>query len=281
MARQGFPASGTRYGNHPGVAGYPVAGTRYGAHPDASAVSPPTALDPLTIVTSQTNLFWLVADMGITTGTGVVGWANQGPTGATADASQATGSLQPALVSAGLNSKNYVSADGVDDFLQLAALDIQDPDIFPTWMFFVFRQRAWTVNTSLFGANATTFMRLLQGASASPMLRMNNAVAGAENNGAAINTWTRGEASWANQATDYLKLGSVTGAAAASGGNNPSAGLFTLFAHTIAGAGAIAADIAAFGAWTSNSSSPADPTAGEKAALSAWVTGYYGAGVAV
>ena len=233
------------------------------------------ALDPLSLVTSVTNVFYLVGDLGITTGTGVAAWANQGPTGATGDASQATGSLQPAYVSAGLNGKSYVSADGADDFMTFAALDIQDPDISAIWMWFVFRQRAWVVNTSLFGANATTFMRILQGASASPVMRMNNGVAGAENNGAAINSWVRGEALWSNTAADYLKLGSVTGATAAAGGNNPSAGLFTLFCHLITGAGAIAADMAAFGAWQGN------PTAPEKSALSAWVTGYYGAGVGV
>ncbi len=35
MAKQGYPSTGSRYGNHPGVGGYPVSGTRYGSHPES------------------------------------------------------------------------------------------------------------------------------------------------------------------------------------------------------------------------------------------------------
>lgn len=35
MAKQGYPATGSRYGGHPGASGYPAVGTRYGSHPEA------------------------------------------------------------------------------------------------------------------------------------------------------------------------------------------------------------------------------------------------------
>jgi lysophospholipase L1-like esterase len=45
MAKQGYPASGARYGGHPGAAGYPATGSRYGAHPDAGGSPLPTDVD--------------------------------------------------------------------------------------------------------------------------------------------------------------------------------------------------------------------------------------------
>lgn len=233
------------------------------------------AAGPLSIVASAANVFYLIADLGITIGTGVVAWANQGPTGVNGDLSQATGPLQPALSAAALSGKNTVVFDGADDFMTFAALDLPDPDITPTWFWIVFRQITWTIADAVFGAGGTTNMRLFQGSSVSGNMRISNGISGAENTGAPIGSFVRAEALFGNTATDYLKLGSSLGAAAAAGGNNPVLGQFVLGAYTIAGVGAANIELAAIGAWN------AKPTGPELAALDAWVTGYYGAGVAV
>ncbi len=47
MPKQGYPSSGSRYGNHPGATGYPATGVRYGAHPDAST-PPAPPVNPVT-----------------------------------------------------------------------------------------------------------------------------------------------------------------------------------------------------------------------------------------
>lgn len=240
----------------------------------AAAGGGPSADAPLSIVTSVTNIFFLSADLGVTIGTGVSLWENQGPTGATGDASQATGGSQPALQSAALNGKNTLLFDGADDFLLFAALDLPDPDITDIWFGFVFRQKTWTVNDSVYGANSTTALRLFQ-VTGSPAMRQNNGLAGNDNSGAAVDTWVRGEALYGSTAADYLKLGSTSSTPTSAGGNNPAAGVFTLGAHTTLGAGASHIEVATFAAWEGK------PSAGELTALDAWVTSYYGAGVVV
>lgn len=268
-----YPGTPSKYPVTPSK--YPATPGEYPASPAAYPASGPSALAPLSIVTSKTNVFFLVGDLGVTTGTGVAAWANQGPTGATGDATQGTGASQPSLRSAALNGKSTILFDGADDFFVFASLNLPDPDVTATWFWLVFRQVTWTVADSVFGGNATTFMRLFQSASGSPNLQMNSGVGGAQNAGAAVNTWVRGEALFNNSASDYLKLGSTTGAAAATGGNDPGAGLFTLAAHTTTGTGAANIEVAAFAAWAGK------PTAGEISELDAWVTAYYGAGVVV
>lgn len=55
MAKQGYPTSGTRFGNHPGASGYPASGSRYGGHPDSSVTPPPSVMTPDQIFSGDTN----------------------------------------------------------------------------------------------------------------------------------------------------------------------------------------------------------------------------------
>jgi hypothetical protein len=236
------------------------------------------ATDPLAIITSKTNVFFLSGDLGITEAAGAVSaWANQGPTGATGDATQATGANQPTYNAAGLNGRGTVAGDGSNDCMVFAGgLDLPDPDITPTWFLFVWIADSWTISDSLFAANGTTALRLRQDPT-TPNMNMNNAVTGANNAGAVLSTWVRGEALFGNTVGDYLKLGATSTVipGTATGGNNPVINVFTLFAHTTAAAGAINGKLATIAAWNGN------PTAGEKTLTDAWVTARYGGSVGV
>src|SRR5688572_5431377 len=97
MARQGYPATGTRFGGHPGVAGYPTAGARFGAHPTGSSGTPDGPLNavaqssttdfvgtftsnlplqPLTIAPNPT--LFLVGDVGLSGGgASTMNWVDQ------------------------------------------------------------------------------------------------------------------------------------------------------------------------------------------------------------
>jgi hypothetical protein len=71
MPRQMYPASGTRYGNHPGVNGYPVSGSRYGSHPGSSVVPP-------SLPTNNLLANW-DAEQGITLSSTMVGYGGATP----------------------------------------------------------------------------------------------------------------------------------------------------------------------------------------------------------
>jgi hypothetical protein len=250
-----------------------------GRIPTATIVAAPPAFgptDPLTHIVSRTNLFFLVGDLGVTEAAGAMSaWANQGPTGATGDATQGTGANQPTYTAGALNGKAVAAADGSNDCMVFAGgLDIPDPDLVATWFLFVWTADSWTISDSLFAANGTTALRLRQDPT-TPNMNMNNAVTGPNNSGAVLTTWVRGEALFNNAITDYLKLGATSVTGTATGGNNPAVNVFTLFAHTTAAAGAINGKLACIGAWNG------DPTPGEKALVNAWVTGYYGGSVGV
>lgn len=235
--------------------------------------APIGALDPLSLVSSVSNVLYLSGDMGITDSpSGISNWLNQGPQAELGDASQLVGSLQPSH-GAGLNGRGTVLFDGLDDYLKFPLLDLPDPDFLATWFWIVLKQVSWTSGNSIFGANSTTAMRLFQSAGGSPQLGMNCGIAGAQNIGAAVGTWVRAEALYNNSASDYLKLGSSSGAPGATGGNNPSLGAFTLGAHTILGGGASNIEISLFSAWTGKPSAP------EVSQLDSWITNYYGAAV--
>jgi hypothetical protein len=239
-----------------------------GAAPPPSGI---TALDPLTIVTSVSKLFYQVADLGVTIATGVSQWDDQ--SGAGKHAVQATGTNQPVLNAAALNGKNTITFDGVNDVLVWSTLDLPAPSGTPVWFFIVFRQLTWTINASVFGAS-TALMRLFM-RTATPTLDGSDGTAGTNNAGAAVNTFVRGELGFNNNTTDYIKLGSTSTTGVNMGVGDPAAGAFCLGAHNSAASGASNIEVAAFMCCSGF------PSAGELSNLSTWVTNYYGAGVVV
>jgi len=217
-------------------------------------------------------VFFLIADLGVTIATGVSHWVDR--TANAFDAVQATTTAQPALQSAALNGRNTILADGVDDRLVVGTMDLPAPGTTPTWFWGVFNEPTDLGSATLFGGGSSTLMRIFR--SSLTQMRCSNGVSGTQVT-RVVNTWYRFEALFANSATsDYLKIGSTdSGVGTATGNNNPAAGAFTLFAQQTAGNSPGNFNLACLGAWSGN------PTAAEKALLSAWVTGYYGASVNV
>ncbi len=234
---------------------------------------PASATDPLTIITSTTPWFYLVGDLGITIGTGISLWEDQ--SAANADASQGTGSAQPARNAAALNGHDTVLFDGGSDVLNFASLDLMAPGTQNIWFWAVFRQVTWTTNDSLYGGNSTTVTRLRQGGAGTPVLGATNGTTGPDNTGAIVNTWTRLEHLFKNTTGDYVKLASTTVTGTNTGNTNPAANAFCLGAHSTVAGGAGNTEWAAFGAWK------AEPTSPEKSELDSWVTSFFGASVGV
>lgn len=236
---------------------------------DISTVIPPGPLDPLSIITSKTPFFYLNADLGVTIGTGVSAWADQSGNGN--NFTQATGGKQPAYNATDSNfgSRGSVTGDGSDDFIS-TTWNPPAPGTTPIWFFAVFRQIGYT-NGVYIMAGGNQILGIAQ-LGTSPQMKILNTTATTANGGAVIGTATRLEALFNNSTTDYLKLGSTSTTGVNSG--NGDGGSYTLFARNT-GSGPSNSAIACVGAWNG------EPTSGEKALLGAWVTSYYGSGVAV
>jgi hypothetical protein len=241
--------------------------------PTRRAGGGPAPTDPLSIVTSVPVLAYFVADLGVTIGTGVSAWADQGPSAYSAV--QATGTAQPLLQTAALGGSNTILFDGVDDRLVVGTLDLPAPGTTPTFLFFVARRVTGAINVSMFGGGGSTTMRLFRGGA--DLIRMNNGTSGPTVTMVAGGPFYRGEALYANSATvDYLKIGTVnSGVGTATGNNDAGAGQYTIGAQQLAGTNAGNDDIAVVMLCGGN------PSAAEKAALDAWVTAYYNGVVVV
>lgn len=269
MAKQGYPASGSRYGHHPSVGGYPVAGSRYGSHPSGG---PPPAfgpLDPLSIVTSVSAYTYLIADLGVTDAGGglVAAWADQ--SGGAIDSAQGVGASQPLLQAASLGDKNTILFDGAADFLNFAAFTRGNPSITPSFYWVVFRQVSWVSQDTLFGATATGH-RLYQLTASPGLTQRNGGVVNGPNNDAPVGDWSRGEISFTGSVSDYTKFkGGAPFSLGNSGTTGVAAGAFSLGAYSAAGTSPVNAEIACFTCWDGA------PTAGELSDLDAWATGYY------
>ena len=250
-------------------------GVRFNRGRLSSAAGVAGPLDPLSIVKTVASVFYLIGDLGITIDTGVSAWANQGPTGATGDATQSTGGSQPLLQSAALNRRNTLLFDGADDLVVFANLNLPAPGTTPTWFWMVWRQKTWTTSDSIFGGGSTSTFRLAQVAATggSPNTTQRNGSIGGENPGAVLNSWVRSEVLFGNSAADYTKHAASTTTGTNTGNADPAAGAFVLGAHVTPVVGASNIEVAAFGAWGGQ------PSAGERAALDAWVPSYYGATV--
>jgi len=177
---------------------------------------------PLTIITSVPVAQWIRSDLGITIGTGVSAWADQ--TSNHRDFTQATGGSQPTYNAsdATIGNRPSVATDGVAQFLD-STWSRPAPGTTPTWMWFIFKQVAWTGNAVLIG-DLTVNRFLLQQFTASPQVRSFDGTAGPTTNALAVGTWGRGILQIQNTTADSLKLGSgapVTGTAL---GNNVGTG---------------------------------------------------------
>lgn len=223
--------------------------------------------DPLTIISSRTPFWFFTADQGYVPGT----WTDQSSGGF--NATQSTGSKQPTLNTAALNTRNTLSFDGVDDVLQLATWNPPAPGTTNMWFFMVFRQRTFTNGDSIFGGGNSSRVRLYQ-ATTSPNLQAINTTNSTAVTTATLNSWFRGEVLFNNATTDYLKVGSTSVTGINLGNTDIAVGAYTI-GGTSTAAGFADIEVACIGCWNG------EPTAGEKTSLNSWVTSYYGAGVGV
>jgi len=227
--------------------------------------------DPLTIVTSVSPFLFLSADLGVTIGTGVSAWADQSGNGH--DASQGTAASQPALVTGDVDfgGRNSILADGSNDFLDVT-WNPPAPGTQPVWFFCAFNQITWGAAKFLFVGNTSASSLALAQAGATPAMVQQNTAAVNSNTGAGLGSPVRGQVYFSGSVSDYTKLGAVLVTGASAGVVDPI--IFRLFSRN-GGTQSINAKLACLGAWVG------EPSAGEKAALDAWITAYYGAGVGV
>jgi hypothetical protein len=225
--------------------------------------------DPLSIITSRSAFFYLIADLGVTVVTGASLWADQSGNGN--NAVQANTGLQPAYNIADSNFGSRNSLTSSNNAAMTMTWDPPVPGTTPVWFWVILRQRS-SLSGRYIMAGGNGILAISQ-ASGGVNIRQSNTTQVNVNGGATIGVATRVETSFTNSTSDYVKAGStsVTGANA----GNSDAPSFVLFARSNASTTSSDVDIAAVGAWNG------EPTSGEKAALDAWVTSYYGAGVQV
>jgi uncharacterized repeat protein (TIGR02059 family) len=231
----------------------------------AAAAGP---LDPLTIVASRAAAWFLSGDVGATPGQ----WLDSTPNGV--NFTQATPASQPTIIASdpAFGGRGSVNGNGTQGLIT-TLWDPPAPLTQPMWFFAVLRQVTWVNGRYIWNGSGSTSIYLAQ-VGASPALAMNNAAAVNNNPGAALGASVRVEVLFSASVADYLKLGATLQADGVSAGIGNSTALFGLFCRSNFTVPANV-KIACIGVWLG------EPTPAEKAALSAWVTAYYGAGVAV
>lgn len=225
---------------------------------------------PISIFGGSSVLCWLRGDLGITIATGVSAWADQSGNGN--DFIQNTAGNHPSYNASGLNGRGTLGFTRASNHrLDCAGFTLPAPGTTPTTFLWVFRQDAFVASSNVFGGLAANNLRVRQ-VTASPILEMNSGTAANANGGAAIASWVLGIASFTNSTADYLKLGSTAAVTGASAGNGSTVGRQL---GSSASAGPISMTFAEKVVLNRV------PSAEELTAFAAYVTGIWGATVAV
>lgn len=215
---------------------------------------------------------FLVGDVGLTGGgASPMTWADQSGNGR--DATQSSAGFIPSATASLLNGRAGVVFDGTNDFLTFAGLDLPAPGTTPSWIFSVWRLRAWTSGKNIYAGGTTSCMRLLC-ITATPQMQKHNGTLSASLS-PTINTWQCSEDYYSNSAADYMRIGASSTTPANSGNTDPASGAFRLGSSNNAGANAPAMDMVAFGI---RASLPSGTVISD---LRAWVTSMWGGSVAV
>ncbi len=221
--------------------------------------------NPLTIIKSVTVLQWVRADLGITIGTGVSAWADQSGNGH--HFAQGTAGRQPAYtaVDATLNNQPTVTAIAASS---QELVNSTMPQADGTWSSGIIKETSrnnaavWGAPTGqpetgdVYDSGGTGNLTQFSGLSVNAVFL-------------ALNTWARVEARQSTTAA-YLKVAGVANSASGSSGTNTCTG--TALFSTVGIAywqGPIAERVVCSG----------KPTAPEIAALDAYYTARYGAGL--
>lgn len=237
---------------------------RPGARFNRGRVATQPQITPRTILGSLA--WWVRSDLGITIGTGVSAWADQSGNGV--NFTQASASLQPALIAGALNGRPVVRSDGVDDYMT-ATWPRVSPGTQPFYIWAVMSQLAWT--GGFIGDFSAAGFMLRPNGGVSPQLQQFNGTYVNLNGGATLGSYFRVEAQFTNSTSDYFKIGSTL-ASGGNAGNGAGSGTLSLFSFIPgSGFGQFAfAEIFAF---------LGTPTAGQRSALDNYCTNLYGAGL--
>jgi hypothetical protein len=223
---------------------------------------------PVTILGAKLRAWWRSDDL---TEAGTVS-AVADKSGNGHNMAQGTAGRRPTYnATGGPNSVPSILHDGTDDALVAATLNLDAPLTTPTFVYLVFRQVTWTSADRICGAGTGANDMILYQAGASPNTRMFNGTADINNNTWTLNTWMRGELLFTGSTSDFSRFGASAAVTGVNSGNtNPAAG------WTIGSSGALTgpSNIEWVEALISDS-----PSAGERTALDAYVTGRYGAGL--
>lgn len=171
---------------------------------------------PLSIFGAANVIQWVRADKGITTATGVSGWADQSASGN--NYAQVTGSFQPAYNAADstLNGQPTITFDGVDDTLVDAGFTLPSPATTPTCALAVAKYISYSGQPALFGDASNTAAICLVSVAANTVRSQAGSVVGPVTLNAG--SWARIRADFSNSVSDVLRVGSnqVTGNAGSS-----------------------------------------------------------------
>lgn len=239
--------------------------------PATNIVTASAPSTPLTIVTSQTAIFWMRADLGVTevdgAGTGVSTWANQQAPGTRDFVQVAAPTARPLVASDGPGGTAMITFDGASDIMT-NTWNPPAPGTTPTFMFAVIQAITQTNGDCIWGGQSATVLVLVQLAT-NGQCRLTNGTSGPTNGNLTLSTARRVKALYGNAITDYLTVG-VTNATGTALGNTDATS-FAIGARVTANFANVG--YCEIGAW------PAEPTAGELTALDAYVSARYGAGV--
>lgn len=207
----------------PGVIG---AGAQFAASYDGGATQAmagitPAAGTPVPLTGAATGLFmaWAAGSaLADNTWTATcAGLADQ--SGNLKHYSQATASKQP-TITVGLNGKVSILTDAVSKCL-ISTGNLPAPGTTPYYIFAVWRQPTWTVNTVIFGRTSGSGNALYK-ASVTPDVS-SNLPTDTLNSGAALGTWVDAEIKHSNSSSDTCKIGVTI--VSGNAGNNALTGI--------------------------------------------------------
>jgi hypothetical protein len=229
-----------------------------------SAAPPPEVFEPLVIMGSASVVAGWDARTVDTSPVGL--WDDSSGNGFDLTATEPTWNA-----TGGPNSQPSVLFDGINDIAENLLLDLPAPGTTPTFYWAVIRQVSWTPLDILFGAAGGLLIRQFAG---SPNIGQQNPTGPVNaHGGLTVNTFLRLESYFSNSVSDYIKAGSAIASTGANAGNtDPTAG-FAL--GNLPSAGSDWANIEVCEFWIFN----VLPSTTQKAALDAYVTSRYGAGL--
>lgn len=185
----------------------------------------------------------------------------------------AAGAARPTWnATGGPNSQPSVLFDGTDDYMTVA-IDLPAPATTPTFIWAVMRQITWNTGDRIFNADTGGGSRiaLFQNSATPQIAQANNATVNSHSS-LTLNTYMRLEVFFSGSTSDYIKAGSAAATTGASAGNIDPTGPFEL-------GGSVSAGTWANTEWCLLAIFRALPTAAQKAALDAYVTSRFGAGL--